>query len=123
MADSIADAKYLTAPLKGGLAALTPLTVTVANARTISGLGATTIWGLIKDKKLETVHVGRRTLITFRSLEALLAPCLTTEPQPRRRGRPGMSVGTVASAPLPPRLSQPQPPHSVSSRKAKGAAE
>jgi hypothetical protein len=51
-----------------------PLTVTVATARKISGLGNTTIWGLIKQRKLEVVRVRRRTLITFRSLEALLAP-------------------------------------------------
>ena len=66
-----------------------PLTITVATAKRLSGLGNTTIWALIKDQTLETVHVGRRTLITFRSLEALLAPCLTSEPQPhRRQGRP-----------------------------------
>ena len=53
---------------------LKPLTVTVATARTISGLGNTTIWALLKEGKLEAVRVGRRTLITFRSIEALLAP-------------------------------------------------
>jgi hypothetical protein len=51
-----------------------PLTVTVAAARKISGLGNTTIWALIKQGKLEVVRIGRRTLVTFRSLEALLAP-------------------------------------------------
>ena len=66
-----------------------PLTVTVATARKLSGLGNTTIWALIKDRTLQTVHVGRRTLITYRSLEALLAPCLTLQSRPRRRrGRP-----------------------------------
>ena len=66
-----------------------PLTVTVATAKRLSGLGNTTIWALIKDQTLETVHVGRRTLITFRSLEALLAPCLTSQPRPHRgRGQP-----------------------------------
>jgi hypothetical protein len=64
-----------------------PLTVTVAMAKKLSGLGNTTIWSLIKDQTLETVHVGRRRLIVFRSLEALLAP--RSQPQPRRgRGRP-----------------------------------
>ena len=66
-----------------------PLTITVATAKRLSGLGNTTIWALIKDQTLETVHVGRRTLITFRSLEALLTPCLTSQPRPhRQRGRP-----------------------------------
>jgi hypothetical protein len=64
-----------------------PLTVTVAMARRISGLGNTTVWKLIKERKLEPVRVGRRTLVTVRSLEALLAPSVAPEPQPRRRGR------------------------------------
>jgi hypothetical protein len=55
---------------------LKPLTVTVATAKKISGLGNTTIWSLIKRGKLESVHVGRRTLVTFCSIEALLAPCV-----------------------------------------------
>jgi len=64
-----------------------PLTVTVGTAKKLSGLGNTTLWRLIKERQLETVHVGRRTLITFRSLEALLAP--RSQPQTRRRrGRP-----------------------------------
>jgi hypothetical protein len=59
----------------------------VGTAKKLSGLGNTTLWRLIKERQLETVHVGRRTLITFRSLEALLAP--RSQPQPRRgRGRP-----------------------------------
>jgi excisionase family DNA binding protein len=62
-----------------------PLSVTVATARKLSGLGNTTLWRLIKERQLETVRVGRRTLITFRSLEALLAPCLTSQPRPHRR--------------------------------------
>jgi len=65
-----------------------PLTVTVATAKRLSGLGNTTIWALIKDQTLETVHVGPRTLITYRSLEALLTPCLAPQARPRRgRGR------------------------------------
>jgi hypothetical protein len=59
----------------------------VGTAKKLSGLGNTTLWRLIKERQLETVHVGRRTLITFRSLEALLAP--RSQPQPRLgRGRP-----------------------------------
>ena len=51
-----------------------PLTVTVATARKISGLGNTTIWQLIKNGKLETVHVGRRRLVVYSSLQKLLSP-------------------------------------------------
>lgn len=64
-----------------------PITVTISTARKLSGLGATTIWRLIKDHKLEVVRVGRRTLVTFRSLEALLTPCSSSEPR-GHRGRP-----------------------------------
>jgi excisionase family DNA binding protein len=57
----------------GGLA-LDRLTVTVAEAQRLTGLGATTIWKLGADKKVEFVRVGRRTLITFASLQRLLTP-------------------------------------------------
>lgn len=49
-----------------------PITVTVASAKRISGLGNTTIWKLIKENRLERVRIGRRSLITYRSLMALL---------------------------------------------------
>jgi excisionase family DNA binding protein len=49
-----------------------PLAVTVQRARELSGLGNTTIYALIRDKKLETVTVGRRRLVLFKSLESLL---------------------------------------------------
>jgi hypothetical protein len=53
---------------------LKPITVTVATAKKVSGLGASKIWQLIKDGRLEKVRVDRRALITYRSLEALLGP-------------------------------------------------
>ena len=66
-----------------------PLTVTVAMAREISGLGNTTIWALIKKHDLETVCVGRRRLIVYRSLERLLSPAPSDpSPQSRRPARP-----------------------------------
>jgi hypothetical protein len=51
-----------------------PITVTVAMARKLSGLGNTTLWALIKVGKLKTVRVGRRRLVVVDSLEALLTP-------------------------------------------------
>jgi len=51
-----------------------PLTVTVAMAKNLSGLGNTTIWALIKTRKLESISVGRRRLIVFDSLQKLLSP-------------------------------------------------
>jgi hypothetical protein len=66
-----------------------PLTVTVAMAREISGLGNTTIWALIKSSKLESICVGRRRLIVYCSLEKLLSPEPSdSSPQRRQRGRP-----------------------------------
>ena len=57
-----------------------PITVTVKTAKELSGLGQSKIWELIGDGTLEIVHVGRRALITYRSLEALLAPIPVLEP-------------------------------------------
>jgi hypothetical protein len=70
-----------------------PLTVTVAIARKLSGLGNTTIWALIKSQKLESTSIGRRRLILYRSLERLLSlePAEIT-PQRRRRGRPSKTA-------------------------------
>ena len=51
-----------------------PLAVTFVTARQISGLGLTTLWKLARERRIEVVHVGRRTLITYRSLERLLLP-------------------------------------------------
>ena len=75
-----------------------PLTVTVAMARKISGLGNTTIWALIKKHDLETVCVGRRRLIVYRSLERLLSPAPShPSSDSRRRGPPPKAQrGTTA---------------------------
>jgi hypothetical protein len=76
-----------------------PLTVTVATARKISGLGNTTLWALIKDRRLQAVRIGRRTLITYCSLEALLAPDSGAEPKPRPRDRMPRARKTSDRAP------------------------
>jgi len=72
-----------------------PLAVSVDTARRLTGLGTTTIWGLIKDRKLEVARVGRRTLVLYRSLQRLLSP--PSQFEPRRRGRPRK---TAAPTPL-----------------------
>jgi excisionase family DNA binding protein len=51
-----------------------PITVTIPNAREISGLGVSTLWKLISEGRLDTVSVGRRRLILYDSLEKLLSP-------------------------------------------------
>lgn len=68
----------------------TPIAVTIQRACQLSGLGATTIWAYLRDGRLEAVRPPgiRRTLVTLRSLQALLTPATKTAPQKRRRGRP-----------------------------------
>lgn len=56
-----------------------PIAVTFAVAKKLTGLGLTTLWKLAGQHRIETIHIGRRTLITYRSLEELLAP---PEPMP-----------------------------------------
>jgi hypothetical protein len=67
-----------------------PLAVTVKRASELSGLGLTSIWGFLRDGRLEAVRVAglRRTLICYGSLVRLLAPSSTSAPAPRKRGRP-----------------------------------
>ena len=56
-----------------------PISITVRQARDISGLGNSTIWKLIGEGRLETVSIGRRRLIVYDSLEKLLLPKATDE--------------------------------------------
>jgi excisionase family DNA binding protein len=49
-----------------------PISVTVKTARSITGLGNTTIYQLIKEQKLVTTTIGRRRLISYDSLERLV---------------------------------------------------
>jgi excisionase family DNA binding protein len=51
-----------------------PIAVTIQAARMLTGLGNTTLWKLIGDGTLATVRVGRRRLILYTSIEALLEP-------------------------------------------------
>jgi hypothetical protein len=69
---------------------LTPLAVTFRTAKKLSGLGFTKLWALAKQGRIQLVYVDRRTLISFPSLQALLTPQATSEPQLLRpsRGRP-----------------------------------
>jgi hypothetical protein len=53
---------------------LKPLTVTVKQALSLSGLGCSTIYQLMADGTLTRRKIGHRTLITYESLERLLIP-------------------------------------------------
>lgn len=50
-----------------------PITVTIEGAKRATGLGHTSVYKLIKQGKLQTVHVGRRTLVTVESIRALVS--------------------------------------------------
>jgi hypothetical protein len=62
-----------------------PITISVAEAKRVSGLGLTKLWELIGNGTLQTVCVGRRRLVIFASLGRLLTP--GEQPRPRRRSR------------------------------------
>lgn len=49
-----------------------PLTVTVQEARRLSGLGLTSVYKLIGDGRLRVVKVRGRTLVRYDSLKTLL---------------------------------------------------
>jgi excisionase family DNA binding protein len=52
---------------------LKPLAVSIRRACELVGLGNTTIWKMIKEGRLQTMSVGRRRLVIYRSLEALVS--------------------------------------------------
>jgi excisionase family DNA binding protein len=53
-------------------APIEPLTVTVPEALRLTGLGRTSLYRLIGQKKLRHVKIGTRTLIDFSSIKRLL---------------------------------------------------
>jgi excisionase family DNA binding protein len=61
---------------------LEPLTVRISTAVRITGLSRSRIYELIQSGDLETVKVGRATLIQYGSLKSLTAgaACLKAEP-------------------------------------------
>jgi excisionase family DNA binding protein len=49
-----------------------PLTITIDDTKKAIGLGTTKIYELINEGKLETVKIGRRTLVKTASIRALV---------------------------------------------------
>lgn len=49
-----------------------PLSVSVKTARALLGVGNTMMWELIKEKRVETITVGRKRLVVYASLEKLI---------------------------------------------------
>lgn len=52
---------------------MTPITLTIDDTRKFMGLGKTKVFELIAEKKLETVKVGRRTLVVTDSIKSFVA--------------------------------------------------
>ena len=50
-----------------------PLAVPVKTACKLLGVGNTTMWALIKAGRVKTVSIGRRRLVIYASLEALIS--------------------------------------------------
>jgi excisionase family DNA binding protein len=53
---------------------LEPLLVDISEGCRLTGLGTTTIYKLIAERKLDKVKVGRRTLLVYESLKRLATP-------------------------------------------------
>ena len=51
-----------------------PVTISITSAKMALGLGCTTIYRLISEGQLETIKIGRRTLIKTPSIRALVNP-------------------------------------------------
>lgn len=52
---------------------LEPVSVSVAQAASLLGLSKSMIWVLIGDGRLECVHIGRRALVPYASVKALIS--------------------------------------------------
>ena len=62
-----------------------PLTVTIAGTRQMLGLGNTKLYELINEGLLDTIKLGRRTLVTVSSIKQLVTKQL--ERQETKAGR------------------------------------
>jgi excisionase family DNA binding protein len=49
-----------------------PNVVNIRRASELIGLSRSTVWKLIKEKRLEVVHLGRRTMVRMRSIDKIL---------------------------------------------------
>jgi len=52
--------------------AMEPITVTIDGAKKATGLGTTKLYELINQGKLQTIKIGRRTLVKTDSIRALV---------------------------------------------------
>jgi len=61
---------------------LKPLAVPVRTAARLLGIGTTSTWGLIATRRVGVIRIGRRTLVTMASLEALVAALASSHLEP-----------------------------------------
>jgi excisionase family DNA binding protein len=64
-----------------------PLVVTLTRARAITGLGHSTLYRLLGDGTLESCKVGKRRLISYASIERLVAPGANVDTPENHDGR------------------------------------
>ena len=67
-----------------GDANLKPITVTVATALAVTGLGRTKFYELVKQGRIRTRGIGRRTLVVYADLESLASDEAVSASRPRR---------------------------------------
>ncbi len=76
------------------------LTVRVADAARLLGIGKTKTYELIGAREIEIIKLGRATLVIRASLEAFIERqrrTVTAAPTPRKRGRPMKTFREMAS--------------------------
>lgn len=70
----------------------------------ISGLGESTVWAMIHDRRLESIAIGRRRLVLIDSYRKLIERQRAAPPQDARRNtavpQPGSKRRTPAPAPV-----------------------
>jgi excisionase family DNA binding protein len=64
----------VTARQLAGQPELKPITVTVPTALSVTGIGRTKFYELVKAGRIRTVPIGRRTLVIYADLEKLADP-------------------------------------------------
>jgi hypothetical protein len=65
---------------------LKPLTVSVNNTAKLLDVGTTTVWRLSSSQRVDVIRIGRRTLVIFASLEALVAMLASPHHEPQGLG-------------------------------------
>jgi excisionase family DNA binding protein len=68
---SVSSARLGNSEFDGG-SPLKPLAVSVKTARQLLDIGNSKMWELISEGRVETVRLGRKRLVLYHSLEALL---------------------------------------------------